>query len=177
MTSDVDRIRRLTDAQREVLRRFRTRKSAKEIAREIGISHFAVNERLRAARRVLGVATSIEAARLLEELEDYADYKRVVCDPPPLAPDGAPPAFPRREERVGAPWEVREERAPYRLARGDRQRWPLPSWPGEPNRLSARARLMWIGAIAVGLAAALGALVSIAWGIVRIVGHLLRAAG
>ena len=63
------RIARLTDAQRQVLRAFHARKSAKEIGREIGVTHWAVNERLRAARRVLAVATSAEAARMLAQAE------------------------------------------------------------------------------------------------------------
>jgi len=70
-----DRPARLTGAQRKVLRLWSTRRSAKEIGRELGITHCAVNERLRSARRILGVGTSAEAARLLAAAEHSGDAR------------------------------------------------------------------------------------------------------
>ncbi|MEM7687617.1 MAG: LuxR C-terminal-related transcriptional regulator [Pseudomonadota bacterium] len=66
-----DRIDRLTERERECLRRWMARKTAKEIALELGVSHHAVEKRLKMARTKLGVTSSLEAARLLEEAEGY----------------------------------------------------------------------------------------------------------
>jgi DNA-binding CsgD family transcriptional regulator len=175
-----DRLQRLTNAQREVLRLWHVRKSAKEIGRELGITHWAVNERLRSARRVLGVATSGEAARLLAEAEAGGAYKRLVCDPPGIAPsvdhvmfstpdeDGEEPSRARRR------LEVREEQVPWGAAdRGPRL--PLPRYRGDRNDLTIGRRLIWIGAIALGGVVILGALITISSGVVRLVSQILRA--
>jgi len=174
-----DRLGRLTDAQREVLRLWHVRKSAKEIGRELGITHWAVNERLRSARRVLGVASSGEAARLLAEAEGEA-YKRIVCDPAPIAvpsehvlfsgsgDDGEEPSRAYRRS------EVREEQVPWHAARSG-PRLPLPRYRGDRNDLTIRNRLIWIGAIAMGFVVMLGTLITISSGIVRLVTLILRA--
>jgi DNA-binding CsgD family transcriptional regulator len=54
----------LTDRQRQCLHGFLKRKTAKEIARELGIGHHAVEQHFKAARRKLGATTTAEAARL-----------------------------------------------------------------------------------------------------------------
>lgn len=46
-------------------------KSAKEIAVDLGISHHAVEKRLKMARTKLGATSSLEAARMLGEAERY----------------------------------------------------------------------------------------------------------
>lgn len=82
------RFERLTTRQRECLRLFERRMSAKEIADALGISPHVVNEHLAAARRVLGVGRSAEAARLLREHEEtpypLGGYPSGVA---PMAPD------------------------------------------------------------------------------------------
>lgn len=62
---------RLTDKQREVLRLFYQNYEVKEIARALNINDHAVTERLRAARRILGLSKSMEAARALAAHEGY----------------------------------------------------------------------------------------------------------
>ncbi|MEE4206118.1 MAG: LuxR C-terminal-related transcriptional regulator [Erythrobacter sp.] len=62
---------RLTDREKECLRLWLDRRTAKEIGRELGISHHAVEKRLKTARTKLDVASSLEAARLLAQAESY----------------------------------------------------------------------------------------------------------
>tara|TARA_B100000678_G_scaffold231842_1_gene200613 strand:+ start:113 stop:949 length:837 start_codon:yes stop_codon:yes gene_type:complete len=62
---------RLTEKERECLRLWLEHKTAKEIALDLGISHHAVEKRLKMARTKLDVATSLEAARALAEAEGY----------------------------------------------------------------------------------------------------------
>lgn len=57
--------------------------TAKEIALDLGVSHHAVEKRLKSARQKLGVATSLEAARLLAEAEGYG---RTASQPPEVDP-------------------------------------------------------------------------------------------
>jgi DNA-binding CsgD family transcriptional regulator len=54
----------LTERQRQCLEGFIARKTAKEIGRELGITHHAVEQHLKAARKKLGASDSLEAARL-----------------------------------------------------------------------------------------------------------------
>jgi|TARA_R100000049_G_C1953638_1_gene104102 DNA-binding CsgD family transcriptional regulator/Ca2+-binding EF-hand superfamily protein len=76
-------IARLTAKERECLRHWLDHKTAKEIALDLGISHHAVEKRLKMARTKLDVATSLEAARILAEAEGY---DRPVTGPPDLSP-------------------------------------------------------------------------------------------
>ena len=78
---DTDRLSKLTERERQVLRQWQTRKTAKEIAIDLGVSHHAVEKRLKMARAKLGVGSSLEAARLLSEAEGY---EQTVAQPPDL---------------------------------------------------------------------------------------------
>ncbi|MEO1044685.1 MAG: LuxR C-terminal-related transcriptional regulator [Pseudomonadota bacterium] len=60
---------RLTEREKDCLRRWLEHKTAKEIALELGVSHHAVEKRLKMARMKLGVSSSLEAARLLAQAE------------------------------------------------------------------------------------------------------------
>ena len=71
-------IARLTEAQRVALRLFMERKTAKQIALELGITPKAVELRLKGARDVLGVATSAEAARLLASAEKNIAFRETL---------------------------------------------------------------------------------------------------
>jgi DNA-binding CsgD family transcriptional regulator len=62
---------RLTEREKVCLRQWLQHKSAKEIAADLGISHHAVEKRLKMARTKLGATSSVEAARLLREAEGY----------------------------------------------------------------------------------------------------------
>ncbi|MBD8702112.1 DUF4019 domain-containing protein [Sphingomonas sp. CFBP 13714] len=67
----------LSKREREVLRLLLVGHDAKSIARTLGLSVHTVNDRLREARRKLGVSSSREAARRLAEM-DGADPNSVV---------------------------------------------------------------------------------------------------
>jgi len=59
----------LSEREKETLRLLLGGHDAKSIANELGLSVHTINERLRDARRKLGVSSSREAARLLGEVE------------------------------------------------------------------------------------------------------------
>ncbi len=82
-----DAITRLTGREKEVLRAWLDHKSAKEIALELGITHHAVEKRLKMARTKLGAASSLEAARMLAGAEGYG---QAVTAPPDLPASPAP---------------------------------------------------------------------------------------
>ncbi len=66
---DPNRTAKLTEREKDSLRRWLEHKTAKEIAIDLGISHHAVEKRLKMARTKLGVGSSLEAARLLADEE------------------------------------------------------------------------------------------------------------
>jgi DNA-binding CsgD family transcriptional regulator len=53
----------LTERQRECLEGFIHRRTAKEIGRDLGITHHAVEQHLKAARKKLGATDTLDAAR------------------------------------------------------------------------------------------------------------------
>jgi DNA-binding CsgD family transcriptional regulator len=62
---------RLTDNEKECLRRRLQQQTAKEMALELGVSPHAVEKRLKMARAKLGLSSSLEAARLLAASQGY----------------------------------------------------------------------------------------------------------
>lgn len=93
-----DTISRLTEREKEVLRAWLAHKSAKEIAIDLGITHHAVEKRLKMARTKLGAATSLEAARMLAAAEGASEgYGQAVTAPPDLP--ASPPLLPYRRYR------------------------------------------------------------------------------
>jgi DNA-binding CsgD family transcriptional regulator len=64
-------ITRLTEREKEVLRAWLAHRTAKEIAIDLGISHHAVEKRLKMARTKLDAGSSLEAARMLAQSEGY----------------------------------------------------------------------------------------------------------
>jgi DNA-binding CsgD family transcriptional regulator len=89
---------RLTEREKEALRLWLDHKSAKEIALDLGISHHAVEKRLKMARTKLDAGSSLEAARMLAEAEGtQAGYGPTVTGPPDLPP--APPPRPSWHHR------------------------------------------------------------------------------
>ncbi|MEL1250038.1 LuxR C-terminal-related transcriptional regulator [Aurantiacibacter gilvus] len=64
-------VTKLTEREKECLRAWLEHKTAKEIALDLGVSHYAVEKRLKMARIKLDVSSSIEAARILSESEGY----------------------------------------------------------------------------------------------------------
>ena len=53
----------LTERQRQCLEGFIDRRTAKEIGRDLGITHHAVEQHLKAARKKLGATDTLDAAR------------------------------------------------------------------------------------------------------------------
>ena len=82
-----DRLGRLTEREKVCLRQWLQHKSAKEIATDLGISHHAVEKRLKMARTKLGATSSLEAARRLSKAEGYG---QTVAQTPDLAPHANP---------------------------------------------------------------------------------------
>src|SRR5881275_1571533 len=84
---DREPLSRLTEREKVCLRQWLQHKSAKEIAPELGISHHAVEKRLKMARTKLGATSSLEAARMLGEAEGYG---QAVPQSPDLVSDALP---------------------------------------------------------------------------------------
>jgi DNA-binding CsgD family transcriptional regulator len=84
---DGNSLSRLTDREKVCLRQWLQHKSAKEIAADLGISHHAVEKRLKMARIKLGATSSLEAARMLVEAEGYG---QAVPQSPDLVSDAPP---------------------------------------------------------------------------------------
>jgi DNA-binding CsgD family transcriptional regulator len=78
---------RLTEREKVCLRQWLQHKSAKEIAADLGISHHAVEKRLKMARIKLGATSSLDAARMLVEAEGYG---QAVPQSPDLVSDARP---------------------------------------------------------------------------------------
>lgn len=78
-----DGIGRLTDRQKDCLRLVASGYTSKEIGRRLGISYTTVDNHIRLALEVLGVASRAEAARVLAAGE--ADQP-LTSQPPELAP-------------------------------------------------------------------------------------------
>lgn len=76
---------RLTDNEKECLRRRLDQQTAKEMALDLGVSPHAVEKRLKMARTKLGLSSSLEAARLLAASEGYQQTGPQASDlePPP----------------------------------------------------------------------------------------------
>jgi TonB family protein len=94
MNEDVES---LSDRERETLSLLGRGHEAKSIAAALGISVHSVNERLRAARRKLGVSSSREAARLLLANEgptapENFGYKEIGVAPAGAGKAYSPPA-------------------------------------------------------------------------------------
>ena len=93
---DDDRLRwnRLTDKQRACLDLVLERKTSKQIARELGISKYTVDQRITNARAALGAADRDEVALRYARLRKI--YHRIAYDPVelPIQPSFAPSDFP-----------------------------------------------------------------------------------
>jgi DNA-binding CsgD family transcriptional regulator len=87
MDSELARISRLTEKQRQCLHLVVLRKTSKEIARVLGISKPTVDQRIANARDILGVDSRDAAAILFAKYDEK--YDRVIYDPAQVpAPHG-----------------------------------------------------------------------------------------
>jgi len=156
-----DRVSRLTDKQRECLRLVDDHLSSKEIAPLLSITPEAVDQRLKTAVRVLGVASRFEAARLLARHEGRA-YQQTVYEASdvailPLPPTNPPSAGDEHESGLG---EDREDYEPPASFERGSSKLPLPMERGKRNDLSLAQRLTWVVVIAIGAALSFGALLA-----------------
>lgn len=71
-------ISRLTENEKECLRRRLLPQTAKEMAIELGVSPHAVEKRLKMARTKLGLSSSLQAARLLVQAESQSGSQALV---------------------------------------------------------------------------------------------------
>lgn len=66
-------LKRLTDREKDCLRRVLLHQTAKEMAIDMGLSPHAIEKRLKIARAKLGVSSSLQAARVLAASEGYQE--------------------------------------------------------------------------------------------------------
>ena len=95
-----DATARLTAREKEVLRAWLDHKSAKEIALDLGITHHAVEKRLKMARTKLHAGSSLEAARMLARAEGASEGYGQTGPAPPDLPRGPLPPPSRRYRPV-----------------------------------------------------------------------------
>ncbi len=167
-TGPVDK---LTEGQRDCLRRVLMHQTSKDIARELRISPHTVDQRLRVAARTLGVATRIEAARALARFEniDTDDYQSAVYQPSVVASDmserfvHSTAAGDRHTVGHGQSEYARERQLTYQAFVPEAHKAitpPIPLHAGDENQFGIWQRLRWIVAIAILTTLAFGALLA-----------------
>lgn len=158
---------RLTEAQRVALRLFMERRTAKQIAIQLGITPKAVELRLKGARDTLGVATSAEAARILAVAEQNIAFRETPGGLTEVAVS-QPFAFDSAECGIGGSQAARdrpvlsEARAAFTYQPGRLQAgigWPFPATGNERNGLGLGARMLWPFLAICGIGVSVGTLV------------------
>ena len=100
----------LSEKEREALRLLLAGHDAKSSARELGVTHHAINDRLRSARRKLGTSSSREAALALAEAEGTTPepivHKPLGDDKNAEDPDFSSSADRKRREEPRSPWRL-----------------------------------------------------------------------
>jgi len=168
MNMDALGIARLTEAQRVALRYFMERKTAKQIAIELGITPKAVELRLKGARDALGVATSAEAARILAAAEQNIAFRQTLGGSTEVAEPALFPSPSPIESEGGRAAEARDRKVlseartafahqPLRWQAGIG--WPLAARGEERNELGLGARLLWPFLAICGIGVSIGTLV------------------
>lgn len=135
---DLDRWERLTAKQRACLDLLVERLTSKQIAREIGISKYTVDQRLRTARHILGAANRDETARAYSRLKSI--YHRIAYDPMdiPPAPRLVPSDFPDGDPSDVPALLVGTERAEAQSG----ERWPFGTICRRDHGLADRMMIM-----------------------------------
>lgn len=158
-----DRLKLLTDKQRECLRLVWQQHDSKQIARILGLKPDAVDGRIKTASKVLGVSSRFDAARLLAAADAAAEGRSGIYPPSDVPEPSMPaPSFLSSQpaERRSDHLAFEEAQASYRLSPQPSGEWLVPPLPGdgrETNALSIKERLLWIGAIAAVTGLAFGA--------------------
>lgn len=151
--------KRLTEKQRDCLDLLVQRKTSKQIARILDISKPTVDQRITAARTILGTADRDETALLYAHLK--AAYDRIIYDPVdlPLRPELVPSNFPDGDPETL--FSLRDSR--WSSENGDGYRGAfLPSGGLWRHDLEPRQRIVMYTAILVAIAIVLLAGISIA---------------
>lgn len=164
-------VAKLTEAQRDCLRRVLRHQTSKDIARDLGVSPHTVDQRLRVAARTLGVATRVEAARVLGEFENvgFEAYQPSVYQSSVIASEASSSLFVGAVTgggnitEAGLEEAVRERQLSYQVFVPEHHRsmtLPFPLHAGDENKLNAWRRIGWIAIIAVASALSFGAILS-----------------
>jgi DNA-binding CsgD family transcriptional regulator len=144
---------KLSPRQEACLRGVLELKSAKEIARDLGISPHAVEKHLRVSREKYGVASSAEAARLFAFVQQGSEF------PPSDVSDLPGSAFFEHQRLAFAPGA-----APSMVGHEGNHRVSLADQPLRP-----RQTLLIIFAISFGSIVGLALLIAVAEGVRRLV--------
>ncbi len=173
----------LTDRQVDVLKRVAQFKSSKQIARELGISHHTVDQRIRAVIEKLGVETRADAARVfiaMQENSGVAD--KGICESPAYQLSYlASVAGPAEQEASAGEWnpvadrqdrQLKEPQAHYFAdmvpAQADQPWLSVLMKTDRQNDLTAWGRTLCIMAIMLLTLLVMGALVGLAEGLSRL---------
>ena len=97
-------VARLSAKERECLDRWLGHATAKEIARDLGITHHAVEKRLKSARSKLGAQSSLEAARILARVKGYGGAVSGVPELPAAPADAYPGSHAVPRTGTSGPW-------------------------------------------------------------------------
>lgn len=170
---DADPLSRLTQGQRECLRLVLAHKSSKDIARELAISSHTVDQRLKAAMRILGASSRVEAAQHHAGLE--AQYQPLVYQAPEIVRRPPSPINGASADGEASAGAVAEQRAIFEVdASVIRTLSPPVSIRGRnPNEFGTWQRLAWIFAIMLAIALVFGVFVAGLEGLSRL-GRMLR---
>lgn len=159
-------VSKLTMRQRDCLRLVLEHKQSKEIGRELGISPMTVDNHFRSALQILGVASRLEAARMLASYEGEPTSQRLTSQPPSIVsglqtPNMAPsPEIDGRREMTST---LHEDQVPYRTFREPGMisfPLPIPTREKPRNELTLGQRLFWIAFLIFGIGLGTGAFLS-----------------
>jgi DNA-binding CsgD family transcriptional regulator len=167
--SAVIKLNRLTEGQRDCLRLVLLHLTSKEIARRLGVSAHTVDNRIKAAIRVLGVSSRAEAAHLLAASEGASEYQQLVYQASAIGRNGEIAAGVAVDDHEGHPVEGIIDHIMFSqpasvgihsnvVAEGNFL--PLPRFLGERNDASVASRLGWIVGLATASALGFGAILA-----------------
>ena len=158
--------KRLTARQRQCLRLVAAPATSKQIARELGISSHTVDEHIREALATLGVPDRQEAARLFLAFEGGQRPPQALSSQAIGVEERPPvPAIETASERRIEASNLSTAPAPsLGQERSADEPLPLPfPTKGRPrNELDRTTRLLWIGAVLIGLILAASLFIALA---------------
>lgn len=120
----------ITAGQRAALLLVAQGYESKEIARQLGVGHHAIDKRIERAMRAMGTTDRKEAARMLLSAAD-ATYERTAYEPSDIAIP-APDAIVPGSDGAGAmayPWPWMSSRRGRSLTKKERALWALVGLP------------------------------------------------